>query len=180
MEQRDHWKSVAKGSVGDASHAWSQYKLLRNKINNRKKREEHLYKAQKLAEVAESSDMLWKSAKNFMGWKFKGTPSHIKVNDDLISSARMMAHRFNEFFVGKVASIRSNMPPGDLPLAKLDEIMLNKNCKMGLNHVSLAKVKKIIKGLSCSKSTGIDELDSFSVKLAVEFIAQPIHHIICL
>ena len=180
MEQRDHWKSVAKGSVVDASQAWSQYKLLRNKINNRKKREEHLYKAQKLAEVAESSDMLWKSAKNFMGWKFKGTPSHIKVNDDLISSARVMAQRFNEFFVGKVASIRSNMPPGDLPLAKLDEIMLNKNCKMGLNHVSLAKVKKIIKGLSCSKSTGIDELDSFSVKLAVEFIAQPIHHIICL
>ena len=68
----------------------------------------------------------------------------------------------------------------DLPLAKLDEIMLNKNCKMGLNHVSLAKVKKIIKGLSSSKGTGIDELDSFSVKLAVEFIAQPIHHIICL
>ena len=39
---------------------------------------------------------------------------------------------------------------------------------------------KIVKTFSSSISTGIDELESYSVKLAAEFIAQPIHHIICL
>ena len=58
--------------------------------------------------------------------------------------------------------------------------MLNKNCKMQLNHVSFAKVNTILKSLSSSKSTGIDELDNFSVKIAADLITQPIHHIICL
>ena len=58
--------------------------------------------------------------------------------------------------------------------------MRNKNCQMQLNHVSLAKVKKTLKSLSSSKSTGIDELDNYSVKLGADLIAWPIHHIVCL
>ena len=58
--------------------------------------------------------------------------------------------------------------------------MLNKNCKMKLNHVSVVKIKKILKSLSNSRSTGIDELDNFSVKLAADLIAQPVHHIVTL
>ena len=57
---------------------------------------------------------------------------------------------------------------------KVKKIMINNNCKMKL---SLLKVKK---SLSNSRSTGIDELDNFSVKLASEHIAQPIHHIVTL
>ena len=66
------------------------------------------------------------------------------------------------------------------PVEKLKEIMVNKNCQMQLNHVSLAKVNKILKSLSNSKSTGIDELDNYSVKIAADLITEPIHHIICL
>ena len=58
--------------------------------------------------------------------------------------------------------------------------MMNKNCKMKLNHVSVLKIEKILKNLSSSRSTGIDELDNFSVKLAAEYIAQPVHHIVSL
>ena len=63
---------------------------------------------------------------------------------------------------------------------KVQEIMVGKNCKMKLDHVDVPKVLKILKSLSNSRSTGIDELDNFSVKLAAELIAQPIHHIISL
>ena len=51
---------------------------------------------------------------------------------------------------------------------------------MKLNHVSVLKIEKILKNLSSSRSTGIDELDNFSVKLAAEYIAQPVHHIVSL
>ena len=87
-----------------------------------------------------------------------------------VSSASKLAQGFNNFFIDKIASIRSSMARTEFPIEKLKEIMYNKNCKMQLNHVSLAKVEKIL------KSTGIDELDNFSVKLASEFIAQPVHH----
>ena len=72
------------------------------------------------------------------------------------------------------------MPHADFPDHKLKEIISSKDCKFSLNHVSLFKVKKTIKSLSNSKSTGIDELDNFSVKLAADMIAQPIHRIVCL
>ena len=51
---------------------------------------------------------------------------------------------------------------------------------MKINHVTVSKVKKMLKSLSNSRSTGIDELDNFSVKLSAELIAQPVHHIITL
>ena len=187
MKQRDQLKAVAtnlsKGLAVNCqaqSQAWCNYKKVRNQVNNRRKMEEQLYKCEKLKVVAGSSDLLWKSAKNFMGWKNVGTPSQIRVDNQLVSSTKRMAQCFNEFFIGKVESIRSNMPPGNFPLVKLNEIMSNRNCKMQLNHVSLSKVKKVLKSLSNSRSTGLDELDNFSVKLAADFIAQPVHHIICL
>ena len=65
-------------------------------------------------------------------------------------------------------------------LAKVHDIMINKRCKMKLNHVSVTKVKKVLKSLSNSSSTGIDELDNFSVKLAAESISEPLHYIVTL
>ena len=187
MTERDKWKKVAKGlvtgSLNDCqaqSQAWVQFKKFRNMVNNRKKREEQLYKTEKLAEVASSSNLLWKSAKNFMGWKNSSSPTKVIINNEVVSSARKLANCFNNFFVDKVASLRASMPVADFPVAKLKEIMQNRNCQMQLNHISLSKVKKTLKSLCNSKSTGIDELDNFSLKLATEFIAPPIHHIICL
>ena len=182
MCERDKWKRVASSTaVGPTQvDAWNKYKRYRNRVNNRKKNEEQLYKTEKLASVADCPNTLWKSAKTFMGWKGVSGPSRIRINNVLVSSASKLAQGFNNFFIDKIASIRSSMARAEFPIEKLKEIMYNKNCKMQLNHVSLAKVEKILKSLSSSKSTGIDELDNFSVKLASEFIAQPVHHIICL
>ena len=89
-----------------------------------------------------------------------GTPTQIRVDNQLVSLTKRMAQCFNEFFIGKVESIRSNMPPGIFLIVKLNEILSNRNCKMQLNHVSLSKVKKVLKSLSNSRSTGLDELDN--------------------
>ena len=96
MKQRDIWKERAKSlavlSEGDACQAqidaWRQYKLYRNKINNRKKYEEQNFKRNKIAEVADSPNIVWKAAKNYMGWRNNGTPSQLKVGNELMTSAR--------------------------------------------------------------------------------------------
>ena len=49
-----------------------------------------------------------------------------------------------------------------------------------MRYVSEVKVNKILKSLSNSRSTGLDELDNFSVKIAADFIAKPLHHIVTL
>ena len=65
MKQRDLWKQKAKDlaiispiACPVQIAAWNEYKLFRNQINNRKKYEEHNFKSNKMAEVADSPDLL--------------------------------------------------------------------------------------------------------------------------
>ena len=183
MKTRDYWKQVAKGhpiGSSDQIEAWQQFKIFRNKVNNRKKYEECQYKAEKMMEVSDSPDLLWKNAKTFMGWTSQGPPQQIQVDNVLLTSARKMSQCMNEYFVGKVNKIRAGMIDAPFPISNLKDFMSGRNCKMQLRHVTLNKVKKILKSLSNSRSTGVDELDNFSLKIAADFVSQPIHHIICL
>ena len=187
MKSRDLWKQKARDlaiisrvAYPAQIEAWKEYKLLRNIINNRKKHEEQHFKTEKMTAVADDPELLWKSAKSFMGWKSQGTPNQISVGNQLITSAKLIAQAMNEFFISKVETIRAGMSIVAFNLGKVHDIMMNKSCKMKLNHVTVLKVKKVLKSLSNSRSTGIDELDNFSVKLAAEFIAKPLHHIITL
>ena len=58
--------------------------------------------------------------------------------------------------------------------------MRNKQCKLSLKHVTVLKVNKLLKKLKNSRSTSIDELDNYCVKLAADIIDKPLHHIITL
>ena len=86
----------------------------------------------------------------------------------------------NQFFIDKVRLIRASMGQVVTNLGHCKKIMENKRCGLRLHHVSEQKVLKIIKSLSNSRSLATDELDNFSVKLAAEVIARPLHHIITL
>ena len=187
MKQRDGWKQSAKdlALLSQAAcpaqiHAWSQYKKYRNQINNRKKNEEKAYKSNKMAEVSDNPALVWKSAKSFMGWKSNGIPTQLKVGNELVTSAKKIAQHMNEFFLNKVETIRAGMASVRFNLNKVQDIMLGKTCSLHLKHVSLSKIKKTLKSLSNSRSTGIDELDNFSVKLAADLIAEPVHHLVTL
>ena len=139
-----------------------------------------MYKAEKLAEVSDNPGIVWKSAKAFMGWTSPGTPSQIKVKNDLITSAKEIARHMNEYFIQKVLAIRSSMQAAYFSISTVRSIMKNKKCKLQLSHINVGKVQKILKSLSSSRSTSIDELDNYSLKLAAEYITLPIHHILCL
>ena len=86
----------------------------------------------------------------------------------------------NNFFLDKVETIRKSMPVSTLDLSKIQESMLYKNCSLDIEDVSLTKIKKVLRGLSNSKSTSLDGLNNYVVKLASEFIASPLHHVISL
>ena len=64
--------------------------------------------------------------------------------------------------------------------AKCWDIMRGKKCKLSLRFASHDKVLKILKSLKNSRSTSIDELDNYSVKLSANIIALPLHHIVTL
>ena len=115
-----------------------------------------------------------------MGWKSSGTPTQIKVNNELLTSPRKIAQKMNEYFFEKVGQIRASMPDSEMWTSKIKSKMVNRNSNLEFRHVTVQKVRKLLKSLSSSRSTGVDELDNYSVKLAADYIAQPLHHIVTL
>ena len=76
-----------------------------------------------MAEVADSPDIVWKSAKSFMRWKSKGTPSQLNIANKLVTSAKLIAQSMNEFVINKVRIIREGMESVPFNFNKVNEIM---------------------------------------------------------
>ena len=165
---------------GEEIKAWGEYRKLRNLINNAKKNDENKYKKKKVEDNFENIAGMWGTVKSFMNWKCTGTPSQITKNNILYRKAKQVAELMNEFFVEKVKNLKNkfgDVPPNYDPCHKA---MDGKNCQLSMKHVSLRKVLKILKNLKSSKSVGVDELDSYSLKIAAEVIAPSVHHIVTL
>ena len=186
IKKRDILKKKAgdlavSGNITASNIAWKGFKKIRNEINNRRKYEEKRFKSEKLRQSLDSPAETWKTAKDFMNWKDSGgPPSQLIVNNKLTSKASSIASSMNLFFREKVQNIRSGIHHLPNNFLKCKDIMRNKNCKLSLSHVSVKKVNKLLKSLKNSKSTSIDELDNFCVKLAADLIDKPLHHIITL
>ena len=189
IKQREDWKSKAKELAtlnrggypsSEEIEAWENHRMLRNKINNLKKNDEHKYKKNKTEESVENPSSMWGTVKGFMGWKSAGCPSQIVKNNILYRKAKDVAKHMNEYFIEKVATIKESFENLPVNLDWCRRAMRGKNCKLNLRHVSVRKVLKILKNLKPSKSLGIDEIDSYSLKIAAEIIAEPVHHIVTL
>ena len=107
-------------------------------------------------------------------------PNQIKVNNILYRKAAEVSNLMNEFFIGKIKGHKKNFNFDNIDLSSCQNMMLSKNCSLGLNFISVKKVEKMILNLKSSKAVATDELDSFSLKISARLVAVPIHHIITL
>ena len=128
----------------------------------------------------ENPATMWKASKEIMDWKSASSPTLIEVNNVLITRACEIAQFMNEFFINKVNKIRAEMRCLIPNLIGCRKIMQNKTAKISLKFVTVEKVRRLISGLSNSRSVSIDGLDNFAVKVAGPCIAKPLHHIITL
>ena len=157
------------------------FKKIRNEVNNRRKFEENNFKSKKLQENLDSPITTWKTAKSFMNWTDSaGPPCHLSIAGRLVTKASKVASEMNSFFINKVQLIRDSIQHIPNTFSRCSEIMENKQCRLSMKHINVTKVNKILKGLKNSKSSSVDELDNFCVKLAADFIDKPLHHIITL
>ena len=164
----------------EQAEAWLQFKQLRNRITNQKRNEEHNFKSAKISNSLDSPSATWSTAKAFMDWKSTGTPHQLEGNNVLETKAFRIAKLMNEFVINKVKTIRLGIASAQVNLSECLKLMVGKRCSLTLSHVSKETVKKVLKSLKNSRSVSVDELDNYSVKLAADFIFEPLHHIITL
>ena len=98
----------------------------------------------------------------------------------MYTKAKQVADIMNEFFVEKIEKLKVKFVNASPNYDHCYKAMIGKNCKLTMNYVSMKKVKKILRNLKSSKSVGLDELDSYSLKVAADIIAPSVHHIVML
>ena len=128
----------------------------------------------------EDTAKVWKVTKTFMGWKSTGTPCQIVENDILYKQAKKVAEIMNIFFVQKILNLKSKFSDIPANYEHCVKAMRGKNCKLSMKYISQREILKVLTNLESSKSVGIDELDSYSLKLAANIIAPAVHHIVTL
>ena len=192
MEQRDEFKEQAKNLANfdgqfaspEQAELWGRYKKLRNKINNKNNQEEIRYKKNKVNDCKDSPTKAWGLAKKFMDWTSPGPPTQLEVKEGkkitLYTKAKDLARVMNEYFISKVQTIVNGLKdvPSDLNGCK--KVMEGRNISLSMKFVTVAKVRKLLVSLKNKTSTSIDQLDNYSVKLAADYIAGPLHHVITL
>ena len=184
IKKRDAAKKrfdVLSGSAGlDKNIAWDEFKKLRNKVNNLKKQDAVNFNKEKIVKHIRDPAKMCKTSKEIMEWNSAGSPTQIEVNYILITRACDIAKYMNEFFIDKVKNIRASMILLSPNLEGCKKIMLYKKYKLHMRFITVNKVKKLLSGLSNSRSTSADGLDNFVIKLAGPYIAKSLHHIMTL
>ena len=128
--------------------------------------------------------MVWSLAKSFMNWRSPGPPSQLEVVIDkkltLVTKAKDLAKVMNQFFISKVQNIVQGLKRLPVDLSGCMRVMRGKDSSLNLQFISIRRVRKLLGQLKNKKSISIDQLDNFAVKLAADFLAGPLHHVITL
>ena len=89
---------------------WSEFKRLRNKVNNRLKYEENYYKKKKFQECRGDPKSSWKTLKSVLNWQSSESPSKLFYKGELKTKDKDIADSQNEYFIEKVKNLRNELP----------------------------------------------------------------------
>ena len=104
--------------------------------------------------------------KGILNWKGSGSPNQLLYRGSLRTKSQDIADAQNEYFVNKIETIRSNLPPAlSDPLAKLKSLMENRSCAFRLSTVHPDEVLKIIINLNNSAAFDMDLIDTSVIKM---------------
>ena len=178
MKLRDTAKKKAQETNNDED--WKRYKHMRNNVTNILKNEKTNYQKQKIIDCCDDTGSVWKNVKTFLGWSSGGSPTQLidTVSGKLVTKPSELVKIMNDFFINKVKELRRKIPitVGD-PLNLVRNLMRNRNCTLILKAVHPDDINKIISKLSNKKSCGLDNIDSFCIKLVKDELVPALTHI---
>ena len=158
---------------------WRAYKNLRNTATSKMRSEKRNWEQQKLDNAQQDLGTLWGNVKTWLSWGNSGPPTKLFMNGEMLSSPARLSGAMNNFFITKVNLLRDRIPATEAdPLVKLREIMQDRQCSFSLRPVTPQEVEKLIASLKNSKSTGVDYIDTWVIKLVAKEILPALTHIV--
>ena len=127
---------------------------------------------------------VWRNIRSYIGWGGTGgAPTRLTdARGQLLTSPTAMAEEQNRFYVKKVKDIRAKLPVHGDPTATLRKAMEARphprSAGLTLTCVTPEKIDKIIRELKNSKASGLDQIDTYIMKLARPYIVPAVTHIV--
>ena len=158
---------------------WRHYRSLRNLATAKIREDKKKWEEQRFSQDANSSTDVWRTVKGWLGWNTGGPPTQLFSEGRMVTKPAGLASTMNRFFINKIKELRRKIPVANSdPLKYLREAMSDRKCKFRMKPVALEDVVKLIKGLKNSSATGVDFIDTRTIKLGAEILAPAIQHII--
>ena len=143
------------------------------------KNEKDSWKKRKLDNCDDNPAKLWKNIKGWLQWSSSGSPTQLFHEGTLENKPSKLAEIMNNYFINKVKNILHKIPvPKTDPLKTLKRMMTERSCQLELRAVHPDEVLDIIKSLKNSKSCGLDNIDTYVIKLIKGEILPSITHIV--
>ena len=162
------------------------YKKLRNSIKNTLQSEELNYYQNKFYQENPSIASLWSSANDYLNTSKRShsnTPSVIISKNRAYTTPRDIANILNDTFIEKVKQICNqtvNLPSIN-PTTRLQNWLSSRTNTIStfkLNPISKVQLRKILKKLKGNRSSGVDFIDGFSIKLAAPLFEDVLLHLV--
>ena len=177
--QKNRDKAHEKAVQSDCPEDWRHFRSLRNQATASSRSDKKEWERKNLDNQANTSTDIWKCVKGWLGWSAGGPPTQLFSGGRIVTSPVGIATAMNGFFIDKIRRLRGGIPTTfSDPLYKLREAMKNRECKFEIQEVESNAVLKLINGLKNSSSTGVDYIDTRTVKLVANLITPALTHII--
>ena len=130
-----------------------------------------------------SSQSVWRTAFNLLGNQRTTFPSQILHCGRLLSNPKVIAAEVNDFFVDKIRKLKEEFQPDDSkePLVELKTYLSKKKVPeegFNLKELNDDDMKKLLKTLKGKKSSGMDWICGYSLKIASSVLTEELKAIV--
>jgi hypothetical protein len=175
MRKRDAArKKFSRATGAEKGVLHEKYKKLRNRCT-KLTRKDNISNSVRRVERSQKATEIWKIANEISKPSGNNTITLTEGNS-VIDDESEVAEKFNKFFIDKIKKLRGkleNLPKSD-PLSKMKEHLGERKLQFKLRTVTSNQVRKIIKNLKNTNSTGTDTISTKVVKAAMEVLAEPL------
>ena len=164
-----------------------KFNKINKEIKNDIKHEKKKYFEENLSTENDSSKM-WRTIKNLLGTTKNLSPeSIIHPNSEgipeIITNPAKLSEIFNKFFINKITKLRrkSRTIPKEDPVLRLKRWLLKRPeppPPFELKEVNHASLRRSLKRMKGRKVSGIDDIDSYSIKLAAPLMEDTLLHLV--
>ena len=154
---------------------------MRNEVTALLRKDKLDWQQEKLDSCEQGSDSgkLWKNVLGWLNWSSFISPTKLLCQGNLETSPSKMAEIQNRYYIDKVKTIRRSLQGHNRdPLDVLRRILGGNQASFSTTSINPDQVDKIIRELNNSKASGVDNIDTYILKLVRKIIVPSVCHIL--